>query len=71
MEKYPANKTAPWHEKELIRVNGHGLVYRFDADENLVVMMPGWGGVGMSAPVSARALKNFGFDVEYPRIVRR
>jgi hypothetical protein len=70
VDKYPANKTAPWHEKEFARVNGIPLVYRFDADENLVVMMPGWGQPG-SAPVAARDLKNMGFDVEYPRIVRR
>lgn len=64
------NKTIPWNDKELVVVNGHRLAYRFNADDEMEVLMPGWADNGGSLGVTASALKRMGFEIEYPRIAR-
>lgn len=74
MELYRApnrsNTTIPWSDKELVVVNGHRLAYRFNAEDEMEVLMPGWADNGGSLGVTASALKRMGFVIEYPRIAR-
>jgi hypothetical protein len=44
------NYTHPWHDDEMCRVNGIPLCYRFNFDNEIEVMMPGYGCLLYTSP---------------------
>lgn len=64
------NYTHPWHDDELCRVNGIPLCYRFNFDNEIEVMMPGFGAGGRSKGMTPNRITRLGMTFTAPKFLR-
>lgn len=59
------NRTQPWHKDEFCTVNGMDMVYRWNYDNEMEVMVP-----GRRRGFTIRQLRDSGYAVRLPITVR-
>lgn len=64
------NYTQPWHPDELCHVNGIPLCYRFNFDNDIEVMMPGFGVFGRSKAMTLNRITRAGMVFTPPKMIR-